>query len=252
MTTQVQDLELNGTIAHDRRIRCVFKLPPGVVMADGSNEEELEELGEGNFFTDSSRQYRLSTIVARGGGGASRRRLVAVPVPDGYWAVTGFDLGGAASIVPGLPGEAAAPFYRLAPFPHEEGKGHDSRRCYYLNKGVPSVYPGAAPATFGAPYAAPGMYLEITDVQKVVHVYGMDGECESGAVGYWAYDEGSLRGVPLMRFMYVAVSDVFRPRAGDFVPVPAQIYRLPDDNTYWAPLPPRHGQEYNGIFMKLP
>ena len=250
MGTLVDNLELNGIIPHDRQLKCVFKLPPGCIAADGSDEEVLEELGEGGYFMDSSRQHRLSTVVAvaRGGG---RRALVATPVPDGYWAITGFALDGVASLVPGFPGEAAAPFYRLAPFPHAEGTGEDSRRCYYMNRGVPSIYPGSAPQLFGAPYASPGMYLEITEVGKVVHVYGTRGECESGAVGNWGYDGGSVHGVPIMRLMHVAVSDVFRPRAGNFKPLPPRIYRLAD-NTYWAPIIPRPGDEYEGIFILLP
>jgi hypothetical protein len=252
MGTLVQDLQLNGIIPHDRQLSCVFKLPPGCIIADGDDDDALQELGEGNYFLDSRRQHRLSTVVAVVAPRTGRRTLAASVVPDGYWAATGFDLNGAASLVPGFPGEAAAPFYRLAPFPHEKGRGQDSRRCYYMNKGVPSIYPGTAPQRFGAPYASQGMYLEITDVRKVVHVYGAEnGECESGAVGNWAYDEGTLHGVPLLRLMHVAVSDVFRPRAGDYKPLPPRIYRLAD-NTYWAPIIPRDGDEYDGIFILLP
>lgn len=250
MTTVVHDLPLAGTIPHDHVVRCVFALPPGVPRVNGMDADALVELGVGGFFIDSAKQFRLSEVVYDPRA-PNQYRLSSQPVCDGYWAITGFDLPvGVPYLIPGLPGEAAAPWFRIAPFPHEEGHGQDSRRCYYMNAGVPSIYQGSAPMSFGAPYAMQDTYIELTDVKKVVTVYGSEGRCQSGVVGTWAYDVGEHRGTPIKRFLYVAVSDVFRPRAGDYVPVEPRVYKL-EDGTFWAPVLFSLPTEYDGTFVQL-
>lgn len=257
----VQDLPLTALVPNGHIINCVFAFPPGIPVLDSSAPTFVDDLLKylhysfplrtpwGIYFIDTAinqesdnnyYQYQLRKTVFSNQAG-NFYFLGTEPVADGYWAISGIDLFYSGASIPTLvgpqgPGQelfalsgvasppltpAPAPWFQFFPT-KTGGPAIDSRRCYYLKFGIPSSTAGVNPATFGAPYAAQGIYGEVQFVKKVIDVYGSSGQSAPADVGFYSYDNGDGSRI----FAYVAVSQEGNPLSGDFVPAPPRVYRL--------------------------